>query len=136
MVVLLALVPPVLAAALLVAEAALPGDLIAPLVSSWPVYAGLSAAALAAILVAAWGRRDSAALSSAWLFLFCGMMLLSLCELVELVGFQSDPWVSDVFETAAFFPLSDLIPGTWPRRCASSSWAAGARSFTRSSASR
>ncbi len=105
MVGLVAFVPPLLAAALLVAEVALPGDLIVPLASSWPMYVGLSAAVLAAILVAAWGRRDSAVLASAWLFLFCGMMLLSLSELVELVGFRGDAWVSDLFETAAFFPL-------------------------------
>ncbi len=101
----LALLPPLLAAALLVAEAALPGDLVVPLASSWAVYAGLSAAVLAAILVAAWGRRDSAVLAGAWLFLFCGMMMLSLAEVVELAGAQGEAWVSDLFETAALFPL-------------------------------
>jgi hypothetical protein len=105
MVALLALVPPLVAAALLVGEATLPGDLIVPLASSWPVYVGLSAVMLAAILVAAWGRRDSAVLGSAWLFLFCGMVMLSLSELVELLGSQGGSWVSDLFEIAAFFPL-------------------------------
>ena len=105
MVALLALVPPLLVAALLLAEAALPGDLIAPLLSSWTASFALSVVVLAAILAAAYRRRESAILASAWLFLFCGMMLLLLAELVELISPRSDAWITDIFETAAFAPL-------------------------------
>ncbi len=105
MVSLLALLPPALAAALLAVDRAVAGDLVSALASSWAVYLGLSLAVLAAILAAAYARRDSVILSSAWLFLFCGMLLLSLAELLEMLRVAGPPWVSDLFEVGAFAPL-------------------------------
>ena len=111
MVTLLALLPPALAAILLAVDAALPANLLTALSSSWSVYLGLSVAVLLAILAAAYVRRDSLMLSSAWLFLFCGMMLMSLAELLELLHIAGPPWVSDLFEAAGFFPLLIFAAG-------------------------
>lgn len=104
MVALLALLPPALAGILLAVDAALTGDFLAAVASSWAVYIGLSVAVLLAILAAAYARRDNVILSSAWLFLFCGMILLSLAELLEMLN-AGAPWIVDLFETAAFAPL-------------------------------
>lgn len=101
---MLALLPPVLAGVLLAVDAAVAGDLLAALPSWWAAYLVLSAAVLLAILSAAYARRDNVTLSSAWLFLFCGMILLSLAELLEMWP-ASSPWIVDIFETTALVPL-------------------------------
>lgn len=102
---MLALLPLALAAVLLAVDAAVAGDLLVVLSSSWAAYLALSFAVLAAILAAAYARRDNVILSSAWLFLFCGMMLLSLAELLEMSAAAQSWWVSDLFETAGLVPV-------------------------------
>ena len=101
----LALLPPAVAAVLLAVDALVAGDVVIAVVSSWALYLGLSLAVLLAVLAAAYARRDNAVLSSAWLFFFCGMLFLSLAELLEMLQVSGPPWVSDLFEVAGFVPL-------------------------------
>jgi MYXO-CTERM domain-containing protein len=72
--------------------------------SPW-IYVGLVLAVLAALLAAAWRRRDNAVLLSAWLFLFCGMILVSLGQLIDFYAVQEEAWSSELLEAAAFVPL-------------------------------
>jgi hypothetical protein len=103
MVAVLALVPLAIAGALLAFEVAFPGDFVIPLVSSPLLYPLLAVVTLAAILVAAYRCRASVRLTSAWLFLLCSMLLLSVAEIAEM--HSSAEGAADVFETVALVPL-------------------------------
>jgi len=72
--------------------------------SPW-VYLALVLVVLAALLAAAYRRRDNVTLMSAWLFLFCGMVLVSLGQLIDLYAPRGEPWSSELVEEAAFLPL-------------------------------
>jgi hypothetical protein len=106
MVILLLLLPLAVCGALLALEFALPLELLATLSHSALIYSLLSLAVLAAILAAAWRRRANVVLLSAWLFLFCGVLLFSVSELVEFLLPEGQAWVVEVFEAASFFPLA------------------------------
>jgi hypothetical protein len=80
-------------------------DLPSLLASAPWIYLGLVLAVLAALLAAAWRRRDNTVLLSAWLFLFCGTVLLSLGQHVDFYAVQEEAWSSEVLEAAAFVPL-------------------------------
>jgi len=102
----LALFAPVFVGAVLYALQLLLGfDLPTLLASSPWIYAGVVLAVLAALLAAACRRRDNAVLLSAWLFLFCGMILVSLGQLIDFYAVEEEAWPSEVLEAAAFVPL-------------------------------
>jgi hypothetical protein len=103
MVALLALLPLAIAGGLLAFEVTLPGDIVIPLVSSPLLYPLLTAAALAAILAAAWRSRANVLLSSAWLFLLCSILLISVAEITEM--HSGAEGVADAFEAVALVPL-------------------------------
>lgn len=42
---------------------------------------------------------------SAWLFLFCGTILISLGQLIDIFAFSEKSWSSEVLEDVAFVPL-------------------------------
>lgn len=69
----------------------------------------LAVTVLAAILAAAWRRKRNIVLMSAWLFLFCGMLLFSLSEIVEFYLGEGQLWIAELFEAASFFPLVIFI---------------------------
>ncbi len=106
MVELFLILPLALCGLLLALELALPLGVLTVLTHSALFYTLLSIAVMGAILAAAFRRRDSATLLSSWLFLFCGILLFSLSELVELLLPADYVWVSEVFEAASFFPLA------------------------------
>jgi hypothetical protein len=104
--VVLALVAPALVGAALYALANLLGfDLLALVASSPWSYGCLILVALAAVLAAAYRRRDNVVLLSAWLFLFCGMTLVSLGQFVDIYAEAREGWSSEILEDAAFVPL-------------------------------
>jgi hypothetical protein len=55
--------------------------------------------------VAAYRQRDNPVLMSAWLFLFCGLTVLSLGSLIEPFLPGNESWTEELFSTASFFPL-------------------------------
>lgn len=67
--------------------------------------AALSLTVLAAILVAAYRKRANALLRSAWLFLFCGLVILFLGSLIDPFFPGDESWVEELFATVSFFPL-------------------------------
>ena len=94
MVILLALYPLAVAAG------------IVAFVTSSPTFsAALSALVLAAVIVAALRQRDNVVLLSAWLFFFCGEMILALGYVMEPFVPPSAHWIEEVFEIVSFFPL-------------------------------
>jgi hypothetical protein len=104
--VVVALVAPVLvASALFALQRPLGFDLPSLLAGSPWIYVGLILAVLAAVLAAAWRRRDNVVLLSAWLFLFCGLILVSLGQLTDFYAVQEEAWHSEVLEATAFVPL-------------------------------
>ncbi len=105
MVALALLAPLLVGAALYALQLLLRLDLPSLLASSPWIYVGLVLAVLAALLAAAWRRRDNAVLLSAWLFLFCGMILVSLGQLTDFYAVREEAWSSEVLEAAAFVPL-------------------------------
>jgi hypothetical protein len=103
MVIVLALYP-LAAAAALVAADRLPGA--AGWLASSPAFASaLAAVVLAAILVAAIRHRDNPMLMSAWLFFFCGEIILALGWIVEPFVPAEGHWIEEIFELVAFVPL-------------------------------
>lgn len=109
MVTLFLILPLTLCGLLLAADAALPLGILSILASSTLFYTLLSAVVLAAILAASIRKRASGTLLAAWLFLFCGVLLFSLSELVELLLPESYIWTAEVFEAASFFPLAIAV---------------------------
>jgi hypothetical protein len=105
MVIVLVLLPLSVAGSLLALELAFPADLVVPLASSPVLYPLLAGATLLAILVSAYRSRFSVVLLSAWLFLFCGALLLSVAQLIELFRGSQGEWASDIVEAVAFVPL-------------------------------
>jgi hypothetical protein len=103
MVIVLALYP-LAAAVALVAADRLPG--LAGGFTSTPAFAAaLAAAVLAAVLVAAMRHRDQPMLMSAWLFFFCGEIILALGWIVEPFVPAEGHWIEEIFELVAFVPL-------------------------------
>ncbi len=98
------LAPLIVGAALCALQLLLRLDLPSLFASSPWIYVALVLAVLAAVLAAAWRRKDNAVLLSAWLFLFCGMILVSLGQLVDFYALR-EAWSSEVLEAAAFVPL-------------------------------
>jgi hypothetical protein len=100
------LVAPVFVGAALYALQFLLGfDLLTVIFSSPWIYWCVVLAVLAAVLAAAYRRRDNIVLMSAWLFLFCGMILVSLGQLIDFYGTGGEAWSSEILEDAAFVPL-------------------------------
>jgi len=105
MVIFLLLYPIVAAVGLFVLDSALSHGLL-NLVSSSAVFtAVLSLAVLTTILIAAYRKRANPVLRSAWLFLFCGLVVLFLGSLIEPFLSDNSPWAEELFATASFFPL-------------------------------
>lgn len=105
MVIVFFVLPAALVAGLLAVDLALPADLIRTLGGSAALTAALSVLTLGAILAAAFRIKDRAHLRSAWLFLFCGVAILSLASLVEAIGPGSESWTEELLSAASFFPL-------------------------------
>jgi hypothetical protein len=100
------LVYPLLAVAGLFAlDAVLPADLLAVMSGSFAFTAVLSVIILGAVLAAAWRNRDNTVLMSAWLFLFCGLSILSFASLIDPFFPGNEAWTEELFSTASFFPL-------------------------------
>jgi hypothetical protein len=105
MVILLALYPLVAAAGLVVLDRLFPVGIVACVTSS-PIFASiLSAAVLAAVIIAALRQRDNVVLLSAWLFFFCGELILALGYVMEPFVPPGAHWIEDLFEITSFFPL-------------------------------
>jgi hypothetical protein len=105
MVIFLSLYPLLFVGALFALDIPLPIELVAITASSPVIISVLSVLTLAAVLVAAYRRRENTLLMSAWLFLFCGLVVLSLGSLLDPFLLGADAWVEELFATAAFFPL-------------------------------
>jgi len=97
--------PLVALAALFVVDLYLPMELVAFTASSPIIVAALSALTLVGVLAAAYRRKDNPVLMSAWLFLFCGLLVLTLGSLMDPFLSGSDAWVDELVAAAAFFPL-------------------------------
>ncbi len=105
MVIILFVTPLVAVAALYALDVVLPTELIGTLTGSVVFTAALSVLVLAAILVAAYRRRDNTLLMGAWLFLFCGVVILSLASLVDPFITGNESWTEELLSAASFFPL-------------------------------
>ncbi len=105
MVILLALYPLAAAAGIVLLDRLYPVGITAFVTSSPAFSAALSVAVLAAIIVAALRQRENVVLLSAWLFFFCGEMILALGYIVEPFVPVEAHWIEEVFEITAFFPL-------------------------------
>jgi len=105
MVILLLLYPIIVAAALFAIDAAVPIGLINIMTGSVVFVTVVSLVVLTAVLVAAYRQRDNPVLMSAWLFLFCGLIILSLGSLVDPFLSGRESWVEELLSTASFFPL-------------------------------
>ncbi|MGD0726512.1 MAG: hypothetical protein ABSB63_13220 [Spirochaetia bacterium] len=105
MVIFLLLYPIIVAAGLFALDAALPIELVNIMAGSFVFTAVLSLFVLTAVLVAAYRKRDNPVLMSAWLFLFCGLAVLSLSSLIDPFLSGSQSWAEELFSTASFFPL-------------------------------
>ena len=105
MVILLLLYPIIVAAGLFALDAALPIELVNIMTGSVVFTTILSLVVLTTVLIAAYRKRDNPVLMSAWLFLFCGLTVLSLGSLIDPFLSGSESWAEELFSTAAFFPL-------------------------------
>jgi hypothetical protein len=105
MVIVLLIYPIVVAAGLFALDAVLPVELVNTMSSSIVFTAVLSLLVLTAVLAAAYRRKDNPVLMSAWLFLFCGLAVLSLGALIDPFLSGSESWAEELFSTASFFPL-------------------------------
>jgi hypothetical protein len=105
MVIVLLIYPIVVAAGLFALDAVLPVELVNTMSSSIVFTAVLSLLVLTAVLAAAYRRKDNPVLMSAWLFLFCGLAVLSLGALIDPFLSGSESWAEELFATASFFPL-------------------------------
>ena len=101
----LLLYPLLVVAGLFAVDAALPMDLVTVMSGSFIFTAVLSVLILAAVLAAAWRNRENTVLMSAWLFLFCGLAILSFASLIDPFFPGSESWTEELFSTASFFPL-------------------------------
>jgi hypothetical protein len=105
MVILLALYPLAAAGGIVLLDRLFPVGIVAFVTSAPAFSAVLSVAVLAAIVVAALRQRENVVLLSAWLFFFCGEMILALGYIVEPFVPVEVHWIEEVFEITAFFPL-------------------------------
>ena len=105
MVIVLLVLPFAIVVALFAVDSALPMELIRTLNGSAALSATLSVLTLAAILVAAYRTKGRTHLRSAWLFLFCGVAILSLASLVDTLAIESESWTEELLSAASFFPL-------------------------------
>jgi len=101
----LLLAPLAVGVVLYAVDAALPMDLVIVMNGSLIFTAVLSVVLLAAVLAAAWRNRENAVLMSAWLFLFCGLTILSIASLIDPFFPGADSWTEELVSTASFFPL-------------------------------
>jgi hypothetical protein len=105
MVILLALYPLAAAGGIVLLDRLFPVGIVAFVTSAPAFSAVLSVTVLAAIVVAALRQRENVVLLSAWLFFFCGEMILALGYIVEPFVPVEVHWIEEVFEITAFFPL-------------------------------
>lgn len=105
MVILFALYPLAAAAVVVVLDRLVPVGLVTYVTSSPTFSAALSAVVLAAVIVAALRQRNNVVLLSAWLFFFCGELILALGYVMEPFVPPGSHWIEEVFEIASFFPL-------------------------------
>lgn len=103
--ILLLLYPVIVAAGLFAFDSSFARGLLQAASVSVAFTAVTSLSVLAAVLLAAYRRRDNPLLMSAWLFLFCGLAVLSLGSLVDPFLSASESWVEELLATASFFPL-------------------------------
>jgi hypothetical protein len=105
MVIFLLLYPLIVAGGLFVLDATLSPGLLNLVSNSTGFTAALSLAVLTTVLIAAYRRRANPVLRSAWLFLFCGLLVLFLGSLIDPFLPGNEPWVEELFATVSFFPL-------------------------------
>jgi len=105
MVIILLLYPLVAAAGLFFFESGLTHGLLRFVSGSALFTSAMSLSVLAAVFVAAYRKRANALLRSAWLFLFCGLVVLFLGSLIDPFFPGEESWVEELFATASFFPL-------------------------------
>lgn len=105
MVIILLLYPLVAAAGLFLFGSG-PAHGLLRIISGSAVFTSvLSVSVLASVLIAAYRKRTNALLRSAWLFLFCGLVVLFLGSLIDPFFPGDESWVEELFATASFFPL-------------------------------
>jgi hypothetical protein len=105
MVILLALYPLAAAAGIVLLDRLLPVGIVA-FVTSSPIFSAVvCAVVLAAIIVAALRQRENVVLLRAWLFFFCGEMILALGYVMEPFVPPGGHWIEEVFELVSIFPL-------------------------------
>ena len=105
MVILLALYPLAAAAAVVLLDLVTPSGIVGCLTATPSFAAALAALVLAAVVLAAVRHRGNPVLMSAWLFFFCGEIILALGWIVEPFVPAQGHWIEEVFELAAFVPL-------------------------------
>jgi len=105
MVVVFLIYPIVVAAGLFVVDEGLPIELVRVMSSSIVFNAVLSVLVLTAVLAAAYRKKDNPVLMSAWLFLFCGLAILSLGSFLDPLLEGHESWAEELFSAASFFPL-------------------------------
>jgi hypothetical protein len=105
MVVILLLYPLVVAAGLFAFDFSFARGLLSVISGSVVFTAILSLLVLTAVLIAAYRTKANPVLRSAWLFLFCGLVVLFLASLIDPFLSGNEPWVEELFATASFFPL-------------------------------
>jgi hypothetical protein len=105
MVILLALYPLAAAAGIVLLDRLFPVGIVAFVTSAPTFSAVVCAVVLAAIIVAALRQRENIVLLSAWLFFFCGEMILALGYIMEPFVPPGAHWIEEVFELVSLFPL-------------------------------
>jgi hypothetical protein len=105
MVILLALYPLAAAACIVLLDRLFPVGIVAYVTSAPTFSAVLCAVVLAAVIVAALRQKDNVVLLSAWLFFFCGEMILALGTIMEPFVPPGGHWIEEVFEVVSIFPL-------------------------------
>jgi hypothetical protein len=133
MVIFLALYPVLAVAGLSVVDAVLPVQLVRAMSASVAVTTTFSAVILVAVLAASLRSKDNTLLLCAWLFLFCGLVVLFLGSILDPFLPGGESWTEELFSVASFFPLlffSVLISSpvrifVWPRRSRLLAFAAG-----------
>jgi hypothetical protein len=105
MVMLLALYPLAAAAGIVILDRLFPIGIVAYVTSAPAFSAALCAMVLAAVVMAALRQRDNTVLLSAWLFFFCGELIISLGWIVEPFVPHGAHWMEELFEIVSFFPF-------------------------------
>ena len=105
MVIFLALYPLAAAAVVVLLDLLTISGIVGYLAAAPTFASALGAVVLAAIILAAVRHRGNPVLMSAWLFFFCGQLILVLGWILEPFVPRQAHWIEEVFELVAFVPL-------------------------------